>query len=449
MPSPPLRTAAAVLSLLLGTAAMAQVIAVRPGDTLLRLARAHGTTVEALQEVNGLHGDFLEAGQTLRLPGDPLIERYGTATVRVAPGDHLWGIAQAYGTTVAALMDANGLATDRLEVGQVLMIPNARLTTTSRMPSRPTEAALPTPATTPSAATPPAATPSAATPVAADAIVSALVEAGLQNEVGPGGTYRVEANDTLFAIANRYGVSLEALMLWNGLSRGDVIRVGQTLQLAAPQPQRIVVAAGDTLWSLASRNGVTLEALASANGIDPNAPLYVGRELRLPDGASSSANVGGVAPAAAVATRPAATEPPVRVAAIPPSAAMVWPVVGPITSRFGYRQLRIANTNMHSGIDISGRNGDPIRAATTGRVTFAGWRGGYGNLVIITQGNTEYWYAHASQLHVEAGEMVAAGEVIARVGETGNTTGPHLHFEIRVDGTAIDPLPILEARARR
>jgi len=82
-------------------------------------------------------------------------------------------------------------------------------------------------------------------------------------------------------------------------------------------------------------------------------------------------------------------------------------------------------------------------------VTFSGWRGGYGNLVIVSHGDAEYYYAHASALIARVGDVVTPGQLIARVGATGNVTGPHLHFEIRVDGRAIDPLPILEARARR
>ena len=128
---------------------------------------------------------------------------------------------------------------------------------------------------------------------------------------------------------------------------------------------------------------------------------------------------------------------------------MVWPLVGNITSRFGYRRLRIGGTNMHYGLDIDGNTGDPIRSATAGTVTFSGWRGGFGYLVIIENGDTEYFYAHASALLVSVGQRVQPGDLIARVGATGNVTGPHLHFEIRVNGAPVDPLPILEARATR
>jgi murein DD-endopeptidase MepM/ murein hydrolase activator NlpD len=128
---------------------------------------------------------------------------------------------------------------------------------------------------------------------------------------------------------------------------------------------------------------------------------------------------------------------------------MVWPLVGQITSRFGWRRLTIGGSNMHNGLDIGGRTGDPIRSATAGVVTFSGWRGGYGYVIVVENGDTEYWYGHASALLAEVGDRVSPGELIARVGSTGISTGPHLHFEIRVDGAPIDPLPILEARAER
>src|SRR5690606_31079907 len=122
---------------------------------------------------------------------------------------------------------------------------------------------------------------------------------------------------------------------------------------------------------------------------------------------------------------------------------------GAITSRFGYRTLRIAGSNWHSGLDIDGDTGDPSVAAGAGTVVHSGWQGGYGKLVIIETGNTRHSYAHASELLVSEGAYVQAGTVIALVGSTGNSTGSHLHFEVRIDDTAVDPLPILEASAQR
>jgi murein DD-endopeptidase MepM/ murein hydrolase activator NlpD len=95
---------------------------------------------------------------------------------------------------------------------------------------------------------------------------------------------------------------------------------------------------------------------------------------------------------------------------------------------------------MHQGVDIGAPEGAPISAAAAGKVTYSGVMGGYGNIVIVDHGNgLETRYAHASSLDVRVGETVAAGQLIARVGSTGMSTGPHLHFEVRKDDVAVEP----------
>ena len=111
--------------------------------------------------------------------------------------------------------------------------------------------------------------------------------------------------------------------------------------------------------------------------------------------------------------------------------------------------MRLTGTNWHSGLDIDGVTGDPIRAAAAGVVSYSGWKGGYGNLVIVKAGDTEYYYAHASTLHVSEGEFIQTGQLLARVGATGRTTGSHLHFEVRISGTPVDPLSLLKVTAAR
>ncbi len=116
----------------------------------------------------------------------------------------------------------------------------------------------------------------------------------------------------------------------------------------------------------------------------------------------------------------------------------VTPVSGIITSRFGNRES--IRTYGHTGLDIAAPAGTSIRAAADGTVTFAGYSGGYGYVVKMSHGNgIETYYAHCSELYVSAGEKIEAGDVIAAVGSTGNSTGNHLHFEVLVDGTEIDP----------
>lgn len=116
-----------------------------------------------------------------------------------------------------------------------------------------------------------------------------------------------------------------------------------------------------------------------------------------------------------------------------------WPLRGTITSPFGYRNI-FGSTSFHSGLDIAAPYGTQISAADGGTVTFAGWRGSYGQTVIITHDNGMVtYYAHCSSLLVNAGDKVYQGQAIARVGMTGTATGYHCHFEVRVNGKSVDP----------
>ncbi len=122
----------------------------------------------------------------------------------------------------------------------------------------------------------------------------------------------------------------------------------------------------------------------------------------------------------------------------PSSSGLIWPVNGPVTSPFGMRWGR-----MHEGIDIGAAYGTPIRAAASGAVIYAGWMSGYGNLTVIDHGGgLATAYGHQSSIAVSGGS-VSQGQVIGYVGCTGHCFGPHLHFEVRVNGTPVDPLGYL------
>jgi murein DD-endopeptidase MepM/ murein hydrolase activator NlpD len=121
------------------------------------------------------------------------------------------------------------------------------------------------------------------------------------------------------------------------------------------------------------------------------------------------------------------------------SGRFLWPSVGKITSPFGRR-----GREFHTGIDVAADRGTPIRASNSGTVTFAGSRGNYGNLVIINHGGGfETYYAHADSILVSVGDKVEKGQQIATVGTTGRTTGPHVHFEVRLNGNPQNPLSYL------
>ena len=122
-----------------------------------------------------------------------------------------------------------------------------------------------------------------------------------------------------------------------------------------------------------------------------------------------------------------------------------WPVSGEITSPYGYRTHPIWGTTIyHSGIDIGVDEGTPVHAADGGTVVWSGWMGGYGYAVVIDHGNgMSTLYAHNSEVAVSEGQDVGKGQVVAYAGSTGNSTGPHVHFEVRISGDPVDPMGYL------
>lgn len=119
----------------------------------------------------------------------------------------------------------------------------------------------------------------------------------------------------------------------------------------------------------------------------------------------------------------------------PLGVALIEPVRGVISSRFGSR-----SRGTHTGLDIATSSGTPIKAAASGTVVYAGWKGSYGNLVVVQHTDSvKTYYAHCSKIYVNAGQNVSQGETIAAVGSTGNSTGPHLHLEIRVNDAVRNP----------
>lgn len=122
-----------------------------------------------------------------------------------------------------------------------------------------------------------------------------------------------------------------------------------------------------------------------------------------------------------------------------------WPIIGKVTSPYGYRIHPVYGTRkLHSGLDVSAARGVPISATSGGVVIYTGWRGGYGNTVIVDHGEgLSSLYAHMSQIGIAEGASVDRGDVVGLVGATGTATGNHLHFEIRLNGTAVNPAPYL------
>jgi hypothetical protein len=218
----------------------------------------------------------------------------------------------------------------------------------------------------------------------------------------------------------------------------------------APRGSRGLVRSGDTVLSVAQRYGMTVSDLLRLNPGLEMASLTPGIQLRVAPTAPMRAHM-------LLALRPAGSGalswpdlpnlPQVPQAPLPGSGPgdYIWPTQGVFSSGYGWRWGR-----MHKGIDLANRTGTPIVAAKEGRVSFAGWHdGGYGYLVEISHadGSTTR-YAHNSRLLVGQGQEVRQGEVISQMGSTGNSTGPHLHFEIIAPGMgAMNPLNFLPPRA--
>ncbi len=171
---------------------------------------------------------------------------------------------------------------------------------------------------------------------------------------------------------------------------------------------------GDSLWHISQVTGVLVDSIKEANKIIHTDKLYTGLKLYIPK-------------------------------VHDPYAQFSWPAKGAIYSGYGPRGKRF-----HHGIDIGAQRGDIVKAAAPGKVIYADYnRGGFGNLVKISHFNGEYitYYAHNDKIFVQKGDYVRAGEAISKVGMTGRTTGPHLHFEIhKQNGQTINPLTQLEPR---
>lgn len=235
--------------------------------------------------------------------------------------------------------------------------------------------------------------------------------------------YEVRAGDTLWGLARRWGVEPGAIAVANGMREDAVLYPGQRLIIPSSGMMLHRVVPGDTLWSLALRYHVSVERLASVNRIADPAALAVGSELIIPGDVAVPTLLSGEKLWAARGL----------------GSSLVWPLVGEITSFFGAR-----SGEFHHGIDIAGDYGDPVRAADQGEVAFVGEMPYYGYTVVLDHGLGEQTlYAHLEEALVRAGEPVDRGEIIARVGSSGRATGPHLHFEVRVNNKAVDPLPYL------
>ncbi len=243
--------------------------------------------------------------------------------------------------------------------------------------------------------------------------------------------YKVLPADNLQKIAARYDLRPETILWANPKleSNPDLLWPGQQLIIPPVDGVMHVVRAGDTLSSLAIKYKVSLDEIVEfpLNNLESsNTPINSGRQLIIPNGTKPY-----------VARQVAMYRGPVPANAVRGSGSFAWPVSGHITQQFWLG---------HRAIDVGARAGAPIVAADSGYVVKAshGWNGGYGRMVMIDHGNGFVTlYAHMNMVYVRQGENVAKGERLGTVGNTGRSTGPHLHLEIRQNGAARNPLYFL------
>jgi murein DD-endopeptidase MepM/ murein hydrolase activator NlpD len=243
--------------------------------------------------------------------------------------------------------------------------------------------------------------------------------------------YTVAAGDTIDSIAAQHNISSNTVLWANGLNSNTTLKVGDHLTILPTTGVLHTVTAGDTVSEVANQYDAAAKDIIEYNGLTEDAKLSIGQKLIVPDGYIAPRQAPSIVPQ----TERLATEPDGP--APPPAEVSGTGLTWPTTSKHLSQYFKWG----HTGIDIDNRARPPVYAAATGTVEFAGWLGGYGNLLIINhgQGLTTY-YAHLEKFYASEGQSVSKGDAIAKMGSTGRSSGPHLHFEVRQHGRPVNPL---------
>lgn len=247
--------------------------------------------------------------------------------------------------------------------------------------------------------------------------------------------YQVQEGDTMSGIANKFGISVDTIRWENNLASVNSIKPGQTLRILPVTGVKHVVGRGETIYTISKKYGANSQAVVDFpfNTFVDNETfaLAVGQDLIVPDGEKPN-EITVPNPNRYLAQRTP------DAGAVTGTGRFAWPLSGRLTQGFSL---------YHRGIDIATAMGMPIKAADAGTVVVAGWpdNSGYGMRVILDHGNGyQTWYAHLSKTSVVVGQRVNRGDVIGLEGSTGRSTGPHLHFEIRLNGAHQSPMTHLK-----
>jgi len=442
---------------------------VTKGDTLWSISKQYNTPLEPILALNNIKDkDTLSIGQVIKiLKGDLPAADYTVHTVK--KGDTLWTIAQRYNLTVNSILANNNISNSELiSIGQEMKIPSQKNAV-------------------------------AETNIVSQAVVDKK-NSNVNNNISPPEkvkpiVYTVNAGDNLWNISRKYGVSVEVISSVNNLKEKDLLSLGQKLEIPAiggrasdsnqkqePTIITYTVVKGDTLWSISQRYDVKMNSIISTNNLKEISRLSIGQKLKLPITNMDIAKAEGYSQDAAAeeivyyvkkgeslwsisreynvkleaiiaansiadASKISAGQ-QLRIPNVPGTRRsicnFIWPARGRITSPYGMRVIS-GRKDFHAGIDIGGPTGTNIVAAESGRVSYAGYMRGYGNVIILSHdGGYSTVYGHNSVNLVKKSQYVKKGSTIAKLGSTGNATGPHLHFEIRSGGKPVNPLSYLK-----
>jgi murein DD-endopeptidase MepM/ murein hydrolase activator NlpD len=246
--------------------------------------------------------------------------------------------------------------------------------------------------------------------------------------------YEVQSGDTLSSIAKKYGISQDTILWANSGVNANQIKPGQVVKILPVTGVAHTVKSGDTLETVAKKYQAESQAIVDFpfNDVGDDFKLAAGQVLIIPD---------GVVPQAAPIKRSQPqylAQGPSSAFDAPGGAKFVWPTSGGISQYYAW---------YHPGIDIPNRSAPGVAASDGGTVVIAGWPDnyGYGNRVVVDHGNGyRSLYAHLSNIYVSPGQTVSRGQVIGQMGNTGRSTGTHLHFEIHYRGVPVNPLAILK-----
>ena len=438
---------------------------VTKGDSLWSISQKYNISLDLILSYNQIkQKDILSLGQIIKIPQDNF-QNADCIVHIVRKGETLWSIAQKYNLTVNSIAVTNGMVNlELISIGQKIKIPSFKAIIPDKKQSN------------------------------SEIVPENKNESNNQttNNLKPS-IHIVQVSDNLWNIAQRYGVSVGVIVDVNNLGNKNLLSIGQKLEIPAiggggsdsyqeREPTIIThtVVKGDTLWGISKRYDVTMSSIISTNNLKEISRLSIGQELKIPitnmdiaaaEGYNQEATAeeiiyyvkkgenlwsisrnynvklesiiaaNNITDASKISAGKRLIIPNVPLARRNSNIYnFIWPLRGRITSPYGVR-VSSGSKEFHSGIDISSPFGSNIVAAENGRVSYAGYMRGYGNLIILShdEGYSTV-YAHNSVNLVKKGQYIKKGSVIAKVGRTGNTTGPHLHFEVRLSGKPVNPL---------